>query len=356
MGSKLDVLLNQLPDRLDGVMIQSELNRRYYTGFPSSAGTIIATRDKSWFIIDSRYIEAAKAVMTGYEILLQDKLYGQLSVLIKDNGIKTLGVEETSITLDGYGSLTEKLPDVTIPMDSGLSKLIDKQRSVKLEDEIECITSAQAIAEKTFDYILGVIKPGMTETDIMLDMEMYSRRNGSDEAAFPFIVASGPNSSMPHAVPGDRRIQKGDFIVMDFGCTMNGYRSDMTRTVAVGPISAKQREVYDLVLKAQAEALTVIKPGAICTEVDKVARDIIDGSPYKGCFGHGLGHSLGLAVHESPRFGTGDETVLEPGMVMSVEPGIYLPGEFGVRIEDLIVVTETGYKNFMKCSKGLVVL
>jgi Xaa-Pro aminopeptidase len=216
--------------------------------------------------------------------------------------------------------------------------------------------AAQAIAEKTYDHIRGIIRVGMTEKEIALEMEMYSRQNGSEEAAFSFIVASGTNSSMPHAVPGNRRVERGDFITMDFGCTVGGYRSDMTRTLAMGTPSDKQREVYDLVLSAQLAALDAIKPGVVCKDVDKIARDLIDSSPYKGLFGHGLGHGVGLDIHESPNFNKSDETVLEPGMVLSVEPGIYLPGEFGVRIEDVVVITADGYENLMSSPKGLIVL
>ncbi|MCL2056810.1 MAG: aminopeptidase P family protein [Oscillospiraceae bacterium] len=354
MAQRLDKLMKQVPGEVDGVMIRSDLNRRYYTGFPSSAGTIIAAREKRWFIIDSRYIEAAQSALTGFEVILQDKLCEQLADLLKTNGIKTLWLEGDTTTLASYKLFGDMLPGVNIPADSGLSALISQQRAVKSPDEIASIAAAQEIAEKTFDYILGKLSPGMTEAQIALDMEMYSRKNGSEEAAFSFIIASGPNSSMPHAVPGGRKIGEGGFIIFDFGCTVNGYRSDMTRTVAVGGVTAKQREAYEIVLEAQLAALDAVKPGAVCKDIDKTARDIIDASPFRGCFGHGLGHSLGLAIHEEPRFSKRDETVLAPGMVLSVEPGVYLPGGFGVRIEDVVAVTETGCRNLMKCGKELV--
>lgn len=356
MENRLQQLLSKLPDGIDGALITSELNRRYYTGFPSSAGTVLATREASYFIIDSRYFEAAQATVKNCRVLLQKKLYEQLLELAGKHGVKSLAIEEGNTTLSGYKDLTEKLPGLSLPMDSGLSKLINRQRMFKSADEIANMQAAQDIADETFAYIQEVIHVGMTEKEIGLDMEMYSRQNGSEEASFSFIVAAGPNGSMPHAVPGSRKVESGDFVTMDFGCTVNGYRSDMTRTLAVGPPSRKQREVYDLVLKAQLAAMALIKPGAVCKDVDKAARDLIDGSPYEGMFGHGLGHAVGLAVHENPRFNQEDTTVLEPGLVLSVEPGIYIPGEFGVRIEDVVVITADGYRNLMNSPKELIVL
>jgi Xaa-Pro aminopeptidase len=243
-----------------------------------------------------------------------------------------------------------------IPMDAKLSDVINSQRKIKSADELADMRSAQRVAEKAFDHILGFIEAGKTEKEIALELEMYSRRNGSDYNSFSYIVASGPNSSMPHAVPGERKVQNGDFITMDFGCSINGYCSDMTRTVALGTVTDKQREVYELVLNAQKAALAIIKPGVANKAVDAAARDMIDASPYAGMFGHGLGHSLGLAVHEEPRFSKLDESFLEPGLVLSVEPGVYIPGEFGVRIEDVVAITGDGYENLMKTPKDLLVL
>jgi Xaa-Pro aminopeptidase len=356
MQNPLHALLRKLPADIDGIMITSEANRRYYTGFPSSAGTVLALRDACYFLIDSRYVEAARQAVKTCRVILQEKRYEQIGELLKKHRIKTLGIEGDAVTLGGYRELTEKLPDVVIPMDSEVSKLISRQRMSKSADEIANMRAAQAIAEKTYDHIRQIIRVGMTEKEIALEMEMNSRQNGSEEAAFSFIVASGTNSSMPHAVPGDRRVERGDFITMDFGCTVNGYRSDMTRTLAVGEPSHKQREVYNLVLAAQLAALAAIRPGVVCKDVDKIARDLIDSSPYKGLFGHGLGHGVGLDIHESPNFNKSDETVLEPGMVLSVEPGVYLPGEFGVRIEDVVVLTPDGYENLMSSPKELIVL
>jgi Xaa-Pro aminopeptidase len=317
---------------------------------------VLALRDECYFLIDSRYVEAARATIQNCRVILQEKLYEQIAELLKKHGVKTLGIEGDAVTIGGYKELKEKLPGVILPMDSEISDLISRQRRVKSADEIADMRAAQVIADKSYDHIRKVIRVGMTEKEIALELEMYSRQNGSEEAAFSFIMASGPNGSKPHAVPGDRRVERGDFITMDYGCTVNGYRSDMTRTLAVGEPSAKQREVYELVLKAQLAALDVIRPGIVCKEVDRAARDLIDSSPYKGLFGHGLGHGVGLDIHEIPRFNKEDTTVLEPGMILSVEPGVYIPGEFGVRIEDVVVITPDGYENLMSSPKELIVL
>ncbi|MEE1161358.1 MAG: M24 family metallopeptidase, partial [Acutalibacteraceae bacterium] len=204
--------------------------------------------------------------------------------------------------------------------------------------------------------ILGNIGVGRTEREIMLDMEFYMRRLGSEGVAFDFIVVSGKNSSMPHGVPTDKKIEKGDFITMDFGAVCGGYRSDMTRTVAVGEVGDKQKEVYEIVLKAQKETIDFIKSGVVCKEVDRVARDIIANAGYGDCFGHGLGHSVGIEIHENPACNTVCETVMEKGMIMTVEPGIYIENEFGVRIEDMVVVTENGCENLTASKKELIVL
>ena len=212
------------------------------------------------------------------------------------------------------------------------------------------------MTDDTFAYIAERIAAGRTERDVMLDMEMYMRRLGSEGVAFNFVVVSGKNSSLPHGVPTDKVIERGDFVTMDFGAVVNGYRSDMTRTVAVGTISDEQRRVYDTVLEAQTAALAAIRAGVVCKDVDKVARDLIARAGYGDCFGHALGHSVGIAVHEAPILSTRCDTVLKAGTMMTVEPGIYLEGKFGVRIEDMVLITEDGYENFTKSPKNLLIL
>jgi Xaa-Pro aminopeptidase len=287
---------------------------------------------------------------------LQDKLYEQVAAWLKQNGIKTLAVESKSTTLDALAELKQKLPKVKFIPDDRLSKLILEQRARKDATELASIKAAQAIAEKALAHILDYIKPGRTELEIAIELEEYGRRQGSEKPAFDYIVAAGKNSSKPHAEPSDYKVRAGDFITLDFGMTVNGYRSDMTRTIAVSHVSDKQREVYELVLKAQTAALEQIKAGAKCFDIDKTARDIIEASAYKGLFGHGLGHSLGLEIHEQPSFSPLSEALAPAGAVMSVEPGVYIPGEFGVRIEDIVHVTKDGAENLTKAEKKLLVI
>ena len=215
---------------------------------------------------------------------------------------------------------------------------------------------AQEITDATFSYIINNIKAGRTEREVMLDMEFFMRKQACDGVAFDFVVVSGKNSSLPHGVPTDKVIENGDFVTMDFGATVGGYRSDMTRTVAVGFVTDEQRKVYDTVLKAQLAALPAIHAGVVCKDIDKIARDIIYSAGYEGAFGHGLGHSVGIEIHENPAFNTRCETILKSGTVMTVEPGIYLENKFGVRIEDMVYVTDDGCINLTKSDKNLIIL
>lgn len=356
MTNRLELFAENIPAGLDAVLITSPVNRRYYLEFASSAGTIIVFKSQNYFIVDSRYFEEAKATVKNCEVVLQDRLYEQMPAILKKHGAKHIGVECDAMTMSEFFRLKERLSGFEIASDDRVSRIIEKQRSVKSEEEAASIQAAQDIADKTFSHILGFIKSGKTELEIAIEMEQFSRREGSEEPAFPFIVAAGRDSSKPHAVPSKNEVRDGDFIVLDYGATVNGYRSDMTRTVGVGNISPKQHEVYEIVLKAQLAALDAVKAGVRCDNIDRIARNIIDVTEYKGLFGHGLGHSLGLQIHESPRFSRECAEILVAGTVMSVEPGIYIPGEFGVRIEDIVIATRDGYHNFVKSDKNLIIL
>ena len=353
---RLQQFMREMPPEIDGALLISPMNRRYYTGFPSSAGTLLILREQCILVVDSRYIEAAKVAVNGCEVLLQEKLYEQLQQLCGRHGAKKIAVEGEYTSLVEYHRMQEAMPDITLLQHAWVSEQAQRQRAVKDVDELSCIRRAQKITDDAFAYILNYICPGKTEREIALELEFYTRKTGSEEAAFAFIAVSGKNTSLPHGVPGNKPVECGDFVTLDFGCTVEGYRSDMTRTVAVGEISEKQRAVYNTVLCAQKAALKAIAPGKICRDIDKIARDSIDAGPFKGCFGHGLGHSLGLDIHESPNFNTRCGDVLQPGNVLSVEPGVYLAGEFGVRIEDIIAVTQTGMENLTQSPKELIVL
>ncbi|MGN0492412.1 MAG: M24 family metallopeptidase [Acutalibacteraceae bacterium] len=353
--TRIDFLQSNLLDG-EAALISSEADRLYYTGFASSAGYVAVTREKAVFLIDFRYFEKAKRVVDSCEVVLLKNFSRQLGDFLSSQGVKKVYLETDTVSLSAFSSLGKRLPDFAFSQDGKLQSLITEQRSIKSAEEISLIKKAQKITDETFSYILGNISAGRTEREVMLDMEFFMRRLGSEGVSFDFIVVSGKNSSMPHGVPTDKKIETGDFVTMDFGAVCGGYRSDMTRTVAVGRVSDRQKEVYSVVLKAQKAALDFIKQGVICREVDRVARDVIAKAGYGDCFGHGLGHSVGIEIHENPACNTSCETVMEKGMIMTVEPGIYIENEFGVRIEDMVVVTENGCEDITESKKELIVL
>lgn len=340
----------------EGMFIQSPSNRRYLTGFPSSAGGVLVTKEESVFLTDFRYFEKASNTVKACRVQLLTGIGTDVLPLCRQLGVGKLYLETDYVTLEQLGRLQTALKGITLDTDSKLTDALLQMRSIKTDEEIKSIKAAQQMTDETFSYILERIEAGRTETDVMLDMEFYLRRLGSEGTAFDFIVVSGKNSSLPHGVPTNKPIQTGDFVTMDFGGVVNGYRSDMTRTVAVGCATPEQKKVYQTVLEAKRTSMAAIRPGVLCKDIDKVARDLIDKAGYTGCFGHGLGHSVGLDIHENPSFNTRCETVLSPGMVITVEPGIYLEGAFGVRVEDMIAVTEAGYENLTRSTDELIIV
>lgn len=340
----------------EAFIVSYPANRFYLTGFNSSAGTVVITHKKAYFIVDFRYFEKAKRVIDSCTVLLTQKLWEQIKVILKDDGVKTVYLENRTIALAEYTSYKKKLSDFEISDSSEIEDFLYKMRSQKSRDELQIMKAAQQLTDETFEYILNYIRSGKTEKEIALEMEFYMRRRGSEGVAFDFIVVSGENSSLPHGTPTDRTIRRGDLLTMDFGAVIQGYNADMTRTVAIGEVNEKQKSVYNTVLTAQLEAIKQIKAGAVCKDIDKIARDIIDNAGYKGCFGHSLGHSVGVEIHESPCFSPKDDSVLKSGMVLSVEPGIYIENEFGVRIEDVIYVTDDGCYNLTKSPKVLIII
>ncbi|MCL2568901.1 MAG: aminopeptidase P family protein [Oscillospiraceae bacterium] len=357
---KLQTLMAALPSEIDGALILPFTNRRYYTGFASSAGILLVTRGQSYFITDGRYYEAACQTIDACEVILrEDRLMPQLLGLLRGAGVKTLAVESEYTSVKEFREYEEALVGIQLIADDRLSDAIAAGRMIK--SEIECLTMAraQAIADRAFQHILGYIQPGRTEREIALELEFFIRSSGADGVAFPVIAASGVNASLPHGAPSDKRVERGDFVVLDFGASVDGYCSDMTRTVAVGAVRDSQRRVYDVVLEAQLAALGAVRAGAVCSEVDRVARDVIsaaDGGVYREYFCHGLGHGIGLDTHEAPFLHPFCDDVLRAGMVVTVEPGIYVPQTFGVRIEDMVAVTEYGMRNFALSGKELIVI
>lgn len=354
--NRLEKLMESLPQGADAALITSEMNRMYYTEFKSSAGTLLVFRGAAYFITDFRYIEAARERIRGCEVLLLDKLMEQLAGLLEKHGARTVAVESDYVTLGEFERIQSALEGFSLLSGGELSALIRSQREIKSPRELDCMKQAQKITDDSFSYILNYIKPGRTEREIALELEFYSRRAGSQEAAFEFIVVSGKNGSLPHGVPTDKPVEKGELLTMDFGCTINGYRSDMTRTVAIGSADEERRLVYETVKRAGEEAQRAVKAGVICGDMDEIARAVIRDAGYGEYFGHSLGHSVGLDIHESPRFSPGAAEVCRAGTVMTIEPGIYIGGRFGCRIEDMVFVTPEGCENLTNSPRELVIV
>ena len=322
----------------------------------SSAGMLLIFKECAYLIIDFRYIEKARNTVKNCTVMEQENLTEQINSLMKKHNAKSLAVESMDMTLSRMSFLEKKFPDIEFIKSDELSNNIYDMRTIKSTEEIEKIHKAQEIAEKAFDEILGFIRPGVTEREIALKLDNCMLENGAEGLSFETIALAGANTSMPHGVPGNYKVKNGDFVLMDFGAVYDGYHSDMTRTVCVGQSSEKMGKIYDILLKAQLEALKKVKSGITGSELDGYARDIIDESGYGDFFGHSLGHGVGMEIHEFPTASSKSETILKENMVVTVEPGIYLPGEFGVRIEDFVVVTENSHQNLTNCPKKLIIL
>ena len=353
---KLNELRALLKSSCEAILICSQDNRRYFTGFPSSDGYLLVTKTDAVLFLDSRYIEAAQKSVSACKCVLLRKVSEEIKNYIKQNNILKIYIERVKMTVATADFLkTAFLPCRCTPSKK-LEVLIDKLRMVKTPDEIECIKKAQAIAEDAFRHVLTFIKPGVTEKEIALQLDFYMLSHGAEALSFETIAVTGKKTSMPHGVPDDSVVKSGDFVTMDFGAVYKGYHSDMTRTVAVGKDSQKQKEIYDTVLSAQKAALDILKKGVSCKDADGAARDIIKNAGYGDYFGHGTGHGVGIEIHESPNLSPRSEQILDTGHIVTVEPGIYIPDEFGVRIEDMALITENGYENLTSTPKELIIL
>ena len=352
----IETLLNN--DSQKAALITSGKNRRYFTQFPSSAGILFITAGGAYLQLDSRYAEAGANKAKNCQATGYTDLAAKFGEIISAHGVKEVYMEADQLTVSMARRFEGMLNQcgAQAVLDGSLDAAIRNQRMIKSPEEIAKIEAAQAITDATFEHILPFIKEGVTEKAIALEIELFMRNNGADGLSFPSIVAAGPQGSQPHAVPSDYQIKKGDMVTMDTGTLLDGYISDMTRTVAVGKISDEQRKVYDTVLKAHVEAMKVVKPGIVCKDVDKVARDIIEAEYPPEAFGHTLGHGVGLDVHEWPGFSRRDETITQPGMIITDEPGVYIPGKYGVRIEDMVLITEDGHRSLTHSPKELIEL
>jgi len=340
---------------LDALLVLSKAGRLYAAGFPSSAGAALITKEESYFITDSRYIEAASQKVSGAVILenTREKSIAQLvEEAVQRHGVKRLGFEEDFLTVAEFERLSSKFSCELVKA----SALLVQLRAVKEPWEIDQMTAAQRIAEKALTEALDFIHIGRTEKEIAAFLQYRMMLSGAEGMSFDPIVVSGANSSMPHGVPTDKMVEAGDFITMDFGCIYNGYCSDMTRTVAAGSVSEEMERVYHTVLKAQLAGIAVAKAGVAGCDIHAAGATVIEEAGYGPYFGHGFGHSLGVDIHESPGASPGYKEAIPAGAVITAEPGIYLPGKFGVRIEDMIVLRENGCENLTNAPKELIVL
>ncbi len=340
---------------LDALLVTDEKNQRYAAGFPFTDGTVLIGREKAFLLTDSRYIEAAERQAEGVCVRLFDKerpLARLLREALRELGAERVAAEDQKLSHAGFLAWEKKL-GVRL---EGAGDLFARLRAVKTEEEIASMIRAQRISEKALDEVLHLIRPGMTEREVAAELVYRMLRNGSEGNSFDPIVVTGAKTSMPHGVPGDEVIRPGDFVTMDFGCLKDGYCSDMTRTVAVGAASDEMRNVYATVLRAQLAGIAAAKAGVPGREIDSAARTVIADAGYGAYFGHGFGHCLGLDIHEWPFAGPTGEAPLPAGAVSSAEPGIYLPGRFGVRIEDVMIIREGRAEVITKAPKDELII
>ena len=345
----------QLPEHgLDAMLVTSAPGERYAVGFEGE-GWVLASRDGARYSTDGRYIEAARQQVTGAEIVLTERGQSHLALAreeIRRRGLKRVGFESGRVSADELGRWKDSLPCELVAAQG----LLDGLRAAKDEEELARMRQAQRITDEAFREILNFIRPGLTEQEVAARLVYELLRRGGRRVSFDPIVAAGANGSMPHAVPGETVIQPGMFVTMDFGCVYEGYCSDMTRTVAVGQPTDEMERVYHTVLEAQRAGIAAARAGVTGSEVDRAARQAIQQAGYGSFFSHSFGHSLGLEIHESPNASPSEQTVFPAGAVISAEPGIYLPGHFGVRIEDVLVLREGGCEDITQAPKNLIVL
>ena len=355
--SKIKKLISLLPENTECALITSEDNRNFFSGFSASNGTLIVTHEGAFFYIDSRYITAAAQVISDAEVVLQtESFYATLNKFFKEKNIKTASFEAKHTSIEEYALLKKEINDINFDFSGEIDNIILKIRRKKSADEIEKIKRAQAITDECFCHMCSFIKEGMSEKEIQLELDFYLLSHGADALSFETIVVSGENSAKPHGVPSGRKVKKGDFITMDFGAVVDFYHSDMTRTVALGFADEKMKKVYNTVLKAQLAGIEAAVDGALCSAIDKAARTVIENAGFGEYFGHSLGHGVGVEIHEKPNFAPRSEETFSQGDVVTVEPGIYIPGEFGVRIEDMLVNEGSQTLNLTHSPKNLIVL
>ncbi|MGN7407909.1 M24 family metallopeptidase [Sporosarcina sp. SAFN-010] len=353
--SKLDHLRTTLRTKqLDAIIVTNDQNRRYLTGFTGSAGTVVVTQTNAFLLVDFRYTQQAVDQSEDFEVREIDRkyLYETIQQLLDAESIQAVGFEQHHVTYYVYQQMTNKISAKLHP----LANSVEDLRMIKTAKEIELIKKAAVISDNAFTHILNFIKPGVKEIEIANELDFHMRKNGASGAAFDMIIASGQRSALPHGVASEKVIEAGDMITLDFGAYYMGYRSDMTRTVAVGEPPEKLKEVYQIVHESLQRALDNMKAGIMGKEVDGYTRDFIKEKGYGDNYGHGVGHGIGLDIHENIFMSTVSEDILEENMVLTVEPGIYIPGLGGVRIEDDVIITTDGVEIITHSPKELIIL
>ena len=340
-----------------GILLTSPHNMRMASGFSGGEGYVLISEKRGYIIVDSRYTAAAgEEAFDGFavrEFSAAVPLKELLPELARGEGIEALVYEDEAVSVAELERLKKHLPNIEfVPA----KDKIDRLRMIKRADELSLIAEAEQIGVEAFNHVLGMIKPGVTESEIAAELEYFMKKRGAQKTSFDTIVLSGARCALPHGVPGDNKVKKGDLVLMDFGCVYKGYCSDMTRTVAVGEPDPELKKIYEIVKDAQRAGFEAIRPGIPGKEPDAAARSVIEKAGYGKYFGHSLGHGVGLLIHELPNLSPKSEIILEPGMVVSCEPGIYIYGTGGVRIEDLVCVTEDGARNLTNLTKELIIL
>lgn len=350
MLERIGVLLKEY----DAVLLTSPYNMRYFSGFSGGEGCVVICRGGNYLFTDSRYTEIAEKEVKNFKVTecSPSKLYALISEIVKKNNIRKMAFEDNFMSYAEYSEMSNGLCGVSL---CGASNKINALRIIKSEDELKKLRRAEEIGVLAFENILKYIKEGVTERDIAAELEYSMRKNGADGISFETIAISGKNTSLPHGKPTGKKLENGDFITMDFGCICDGYCSDMTRTVVLGKASERQKKIYGVVLDAQLRGLDAIRAGVICSDADFAARNVIKEAGFGEFFGHSLGHGVGLQIHEMPNLSPKCGIRLEENMIVTCEPGIYIPDFGGVRIEDMVCVKKDGIENFSaRCTKELI--
>ena len=354
MENRIKILREKMAEKeIDGIYLTSRTSHRYFTKFDNEDGALLITQNNAYAFEDFRYTEIAEKLLKDCYTVIQPKGKRSewLGDILKKECVQRLGIEDYSLSVFAHASLKNDVSVELVPVGA----LINQMREIKDSWEVEQMEKAQIITDMAFEHILGVLSTDITETDVAAELEYFMKKHGAEDKSFETISISAEKTSLPHGVPENIKLKKG-FFTMDFGATVNGYHSDMTRTVCIGKADDEMKKLYNTVLEAQLRALEYLENGGRdCFEADKIARDIIY-KDYEGYFGHSLGHSVGLEVHEMPALSPKSNRVLKVGNIVTVEPGIYIPSKYGTRIEDMVLITENGIKNFTKSPKKLIEL